>query len=84
MTRADERFGRWAPANRRNVVVKREGDDRLRGCEPVHRCDVAVSACEVVASEANAGERQRELEKFWGSEDATFLRRELGVAIGTT
>jgi hypothetical protein len=47
-------------------------------------CGDLVTACEVVATEANAGERQRELEKFWGSEDATFLRRELGVAIGTT
>jgi hypothetical protein len=47
-------------------------------------CGDLVTACDVVASEANAAERQHELERFWGSEDATFLRREIGVAIGAT
>ena len=44
-----------------------------------------MTACDVVASEAERrAERQHELERFWGSEDATFLRREIGVAIGAT
>jgi hypothetical protein len=45
-------------------------------------CGDLATACDVVGSEANAVERTHELEVFWGSEDATFLRGELGIAIG--
>jgi hypothetical protein len=46
-------------------------------------CGDLATACDVVSSEANTAERTRELETFWGGEDATFLRRELGIAIGS-
>jgi hypothetical protein len=45
-------------------------------------CGDLVTACEAVAKEANAAERAHELEKFWASDEAGSLRRELGIAIG--
>ncbi len=41
-------------------------------------CGDLGTACDVVAAEANAADRVRELERFWASDDATTLRRELG------
>lgn len=45
-------------------------------------CGDLATACDIVGGEANATERTHELERFWGSEDLTFLRRELGIALG--
>jgi hypothetical protein len=44
-------------------------------------CGDLATACDVVAHEANAKDRAHELERFWGSDDATALRRELGMSI---
>jgi hypothetical protein len=46
-------------------------------------CGDLATACDVVATEANAAERIHELEKFWASDAATSLRRDLGIALGT-
>jgi hypothetical protein len=45
-------------------------------------CGDLGTACDVVTREANASERVHELEKFWASDDASILRRELGIALG--
>ncbi len=45
-------------------------------------CGDLQTACDAVQGEANAQDRVRELERFWAGEDATFLRRELGTAVG--
>jgi hypothetical protein len=44
-------------------------------------CGDLTTACDVVAAEPNGVERTRELERFWGSEEASALRREIGIAI---
>jgi hypothetical protein len=44
-------------------------------------CGDLGTACDAVRSEANPLDRAHELEKFWASDDANFLRRELGIAI---
>jgi hypothetical protein len=44
-------------------------------------CGDLATACDVVAAEPNGVERTRELERFWGSEEASALRREIGIAI---
>jgi len=46
-------------------------------------CGDLQTACDAVTGEANAQDRVRELERFWASEDATFLRHELGTAVAT-
>jgi hypothetical protein len=44
-------------------------------------CGDLATACEVVSTEPNGAERIRELEKFWASDAATSLRRDLGIAL---
>ena len=43
-------------------------------------CGDLAAATEIVRREPNAIDRIRELERFWSSEDATYLRGQLGVA----
>jgi hypothetical protein len=45
-------------------------------------CGDLTTACDAIAPEANAADRTRELERFWASDDATYLRAKIGVAIG--
>lgn len=45
-------------------------------------CGDLSTACDVVSAEPNANERMQELERFWASEEATALRRQLGIALG--
>ncbi len=45
-------------------------------------CGDLNTACDIVASETNASDRVHELETFWASDDATYLRRELGIQLG--
>ena len=44
-------------------------------------CGDLATACEAVHKEANLADRVHELERFWASDEATALRRELGFAI---
>jgi hypothetical protein len=44
-------------------------------------CGDLETACNAVKSETNAADRMRELERFWASDDATFLRHEVGIGI---
>jgi hypothetical protein len=38
-------------------------------------------ATEIVKRDPGSADRVRELERFWASDDASFLRRQLGVTI---
>ena len=44
-------------------------------------CGDLQTACDAVHGELHSEDRVRELERFWASDDATFLRHELGTAI---
>jgi hypothetical protein len=44
-------------------------------------CGDLATACDLVSPEAKGADRVRELETFWAGEDATALRKMLGVAI---
>jgi len=44
-------------------------------------CGDLQTACDAVRGELHSEDRVRELERFWASDDATFLRHELGTAI---
>jgi len=44
-------------------------------------CGDLQTACDAVTGEAHSSDRVRELERFWASDDATFLRHELGTAV---
>jgi hypothetical protein len=46
-------------------------------------CGDLDTACEAVRNETNAQDRVRELERFFASDDASHLRRELGIALAT-
>jgi len=46
-------------------------------------CGDLETACKAVQGETNAADRIAELERFWASDDAAFLRHELGIAIAT-
>ncbi len=46
-------------------------------------CGDLQVACDVVAKESNAADRIRELERFWASDDATYLRAQLGIGVTT-
>jgi hypothetical protein len=45
-------------------------------------CGDLATASDVVRHEPNGMERVRELERFWASDDAAWLRTQLGIAIG--
>jgi len=45
-------------------------------------CGDLGTASEIVRRDTNGAERVRELERFWAGDDATELRRQLGVAVG--
>ena len=44
-------------------------------------CGDLETACEIVANESRSADRVKELENFWASDQATALRRQLGIAI---